>query len=488
MLPHRLCGTSIAPQMGPMCMRCGAFSRHRIVPIPGAMYLGVEECPLSNQSHKLCRVMETPGAVNQHFLDHVVACSTSSEIEASEDILASNGMKLLAKGAKVDARVRERLLEYKLKKPLEASLRVVDGVGSRRIDRVAEQLMEQHPLLSRVCGLASGKLLTTALRNLTLSTEVDSILSIYAARGESKLNHAVGTSLLSAALARELSNPLDAATLLLAGLVHDVGELYIDPKYLQAGARLSLDEWKHIATHPIVGSHVLSTMPGAGQVVARAVLHHHERQDGFGYPAGLRGEAVSIAGQVLAVAELLMGLMETGTHHAQRANVALKLIPGEFNRTLLDRVVTASRAVEPEGMAPALPDDIAMMARHVGALRARLSNLDDLKALLSDERRNMSAALGDLVALAVERCERIRVALSSTGLDALSPTVLTEELLSMAPAARLEMGIVVRELRWRMAELERQATIRAERLGSAEAAKMGAYVNLAKAKGQPVPA
>ena len=100
----------------------------------------------------------------------------------------------------------------------------------------------------------------------------------------------------------------------------------------------------------------------------------------------------------------------------------------------------------------------------------------------------MSVALGDLVALAVERCERIRVALSSTGLDALPPTVLTEELLSMAPAARLEMGIVVRELRWRMAELERQATIRAERLGSAEAAKMGAYVNLAKAKGQPVPA
>jgi len=421
--------------------------------------------------------------VNKHFLGHVVACSESSGVEASEDILASNGLKLLARGAKVDARVRERLLEYKLKKPLETMLRVVDGVGTRHIDRVAEQLMERHPLLSRICGAATARLLTTALRNIALSTEVDSLLSVYAARGPAKLNHAVGTALLAAALARELPTPLDGGTLLLAGLVHDTGELYIDPAYLAPDARLSVAEWKHIATHPIVGSRVLSTMPGAGAEVARAVLHHHERQDGFGYPAGLRADAVSMPGQVLAMAELLMGLMESGSHHAQRANVALKLVPGEFNRALLDRVVTASR----ELAAQELPDDVASaiaeMVRDVGTLRARFDNVDEVKALLSDERRQPGAgAFGELVGLAVERWERIRVALSSTGLDSLPPAGLEQALASMSAAARLEMSIVVRELRWRLGELERQATIRAERLGEAEARKMRRIVETARSE------
>lgn len=427
--------------------------------------------------------METPpSTVNQHFLDHVVACSATSEVEASEDILASNGMKLLARGAKVDARVRERLLEYKLKKPLETMLRVVDGVATRHIDRVAEQLIEQHPLLSRVCGAASARLLTSALRDIALTTEVDSLLSVYAARGPAKLNHAVGTALLAAALARELPAPLDAGTLLLAGLVHDVGELYIDPAYLAPGARLSVAEWKHIATHPIVGSRVLATMPGAGAAVAQAVLHHHERQDGFGYPAGLRADGVSMPGQVLAVAELLMGLMESGAHHAHRADVALKLVPGEFNRALLDRVVSASREVAAQELPADVATAIADLVRDVCALRARFGNVDGVKALLADERRLPGAnAFGDLVGLAVERWERIRVALSSTGLDSLAPTALEQEIASMSASARLETSIVVRELRWRLGELERQATIRAERLGAAEAQRMRRFVETARA-------
>jgi hypothetical protein len=57
--------------------------------------------------------------VNPHYLDHVVKLSETSDIEASEDIVSGTGMKLLAKGAKIDARARERLLEFRLTKPLE---------------------------------------------------------------------------------------------------------------------------------------------------------------------------------------------------------------------------------------------------------------------------------------------------------------------------------------------------------------------------------
>ena len=55
-------------------------------------------------------------------------------------------------------------------------------------------------------------------------------------------------------------------------------------------------------------------MPGAGPRIAGVVMAHHERLDGFGYPQGTLGASLSMAGQMVAVAEMLMGLMESGPH------------------------------------------------------------------------------------------------------------------------------------------------------------------------------
>ena len=66
-------------------------------------------------------------------------------------------------------------------------------------------------------------------------------------------------------------------TLLTAGLFHDVGELYVDPAYLDAGTRLDPLRWKHIVAHPVSGYRVLRDMEGAGRRVADAVFQHHDQ-------------------------------------------------------------------------------------------------------------------------------------------------------------------------------------------------------------------
>jgi HD-GYP domain-containing protein (c-di-GMP phosphodiesterase class II) len=418
--------------------------------------------------------VDTTGEVNEHYLGHVVSLAESSEVEASEDIVARNGMKLLAKGARIDARVKERLLQHKLTKPLESMMRVVDGVATRKIDRVAETLLERHPLLSRLCGEATATLLTAALRNLALTPQVESMLSVYAGQSAGKLEHAVGIALLSGALAQELpKNGCDMPTLMLAGLLHDVGELYINPAYLKPGVHLTPSQWKHIVTHPIVGSHVLKEMHGAGAAVARIVLNHHERLDGFGYPQGLRGDSIQAAAQVLAVAEMLMGLLENGAHHAERAAVAMRLVPGEFNRALLDRVVTAARAVPSAEPAPTDPsEDIDDLAKRLSSLAASLGNFRAVKARLQADLGGAGEGLRSLLAHALERGERIRVAFSSTGLDTHAAAELKTQLEALDARVRREIGIVLRELQWRMGELERQTTIRSEQLSVAEAGRV----------------
>ena len=94
--------------------------------------------------------------VNPHYLDHVVKLSETSDIEASEDIVSGTGMKLLAKGAKIDARARERLLEFRLTKPLENMMRVVGGTDPTAFHPIAEQLLARHALLRGICASVPG--------------------------------------------------------------------------------------------------------------------------------------------------------------------------------------------------------------------------------------------------------------------------------------------------------------------------------------------
>ncbi|WKB51019.1 HD-GYP domain-containing protein [Eleftheria terrae] len=345
---------------------------------------GLRGCAPASEGYTL----PTSAAVNEHYLDHVVALSESSDIEASEDIVSSNGTKLLGKGARIDARVRERQLAHKLKQPLESQLRVVGGVATRDIDGIAGRLLERHPLLLRFCGSAAARQLGVAMRHLRLSPQVESLLTVYAAQSPAKLDHAVGVALLGATLWMDLPAAgigLDA--LLIAGLRHDVGELYLDPALLSPRAGLSAEQWKHIATHPIVGAHVLRELPGAGPKVAQAVLYHHQKLDGFGYPQGVQGEAFPLAGQLVAASEMLMGLVGGDGAHADRAAVAVKLVPGEFAPALRDRVTAAARESRAEGAgAPAPRADLAQL----------ILRLQTVAGALEDFRRARERLLPEL--------------------------------------------------------------------------------------------
>lgn len=424
-------------------------------------------------------------AVNEHYLNRVVAVAEATGIEATEDIVTGNGIKLVAKGTRIDARSKDRLLQHKLLKPLETTVRVVDGIGSRPIDKVAEDLLAKHALLAGVCGRLTARVVVSAMRELRLSTPMESLLSIYAAQGPSKLEHAVGVSLLAAAMVHDLPEGGDKGlhTLLLAGLVHDAGELYIDPTILQASGRLTADQWKHVAAHPIVAAHVLRDMVGAGPRVAEAVQYHHERLDGFGYPHGLRDPRLPVSGQVLALAEVLMGLIESGRSPGERASVAVKLIPGEFNRQLLGKVCSATKAAAAsdaaeDALAPAA--SVEELAAKVSALGATLERLRGMRESVVAQISSGSPALKELMTHAIERCQRIHLAFSSTGLDTHGPDVLRERLSAMESHLHFEVAIVLREVEWRLQEVKRETELRAERLPAQEAALVRQFIDQSK--------
>ena len=417
--------------------------------------------------------------VNPHYLDHVVKLSETSDIEASEDIVSGTGMKLLAKGSKIDARARERLLEFRLTKPLENMMRVVGGTDPTEFHPLAGQLLERHALLRGICSTVPCFDPIAILKGLELTDNVRSLMSVYAGQATSKLEHAVGVAVITSALGGSVSaNPADTAALVIAALTHDVGELYIDPAFLSRGVKLTPQQWKHVATHPIVGSHVLGAMPGAGPRIASVVMAHHERLDGFGYPQGTLGTSLSMAGQMLAVAEMLMGLMESGSQHAQRAAVAMRLVPGEFHRRFIDRIMLGARTdgADPDLKAP----DLSALETRVGGLAATISHIRHYHLELELQMSKFSAPLRALLAHAFTRWDRIGIAFSSTGLDLVADDRLHEVLQAMSGSELNEVGIVLRELEWRISELERALNIRSELFAPGDARKVQELIEEAR--------
>jgi hypothetical protein len=97
-------------------------------------------------------------------------------------------------------------------------------------------------------------------------------------------------------------SPADAERLRVAGLVHDVGKIGVPEYILTKPGKLLEMEFAFIKKHPEIGFNVLRPVPQLADVLP-AVLHHHERYDGKGYPHGLSGESIPVNARIIAVAD-----------------------------------------------------------------------------------------------------------------------------------------------------------------------------------------
>lgn len=85
------------------------------------------------------------------------------------------------------------------------------------------------------------------------------------------------------------------------GILHDVGKVHVDPAILAKPGPLAEDELISMRRHPELG--FAMTVEALGPDVSSAILHHHERWDGLGYPDGLAGESIPLLSRIVFVAD-----------------------------------------------------------------------------------------------------------------------------------------------------------------------------------------
>jgi HD-GYP domain-containing protein (c-di-GMP phosphodiesterase class II) len=152
--------------------------------------------------------------------------------------------------------------------------------------------------------------------------QVDLLIRVMDGFDRATAEHLEAVGTLSALLARRAGLDLaTVATCLLAGRVHDIGKLAISRSTLCKPGPLSKDEWDEIKLHPAYGGSTLAGLPRLKRLAA-AVIAHHERIDGGGYPYGLGGDEIPIESQIVAIAGAFCAMTSPQPFRAT-------LLPGE---------------------------------------------------------------------------------------------------------------------------------------------------------------
>jgi PAS domain S-box-containing protein len=145
-----------------------------------------------------------------------------------------------------------------------------------------------------------------AVRRLHESLEdtVGAIASTIEMRDPYTAGHQRRVAKLATKIAAEMGLPEDQIRgIFLAGLIHDVGKINVPAEILSNPGKLSPLEIQFVRTHAQTGYDIIKGVEFPWPI-AEAVLQHHERLDGSGYPNGLAGEAIIIEARILAVADV----------------------------------------------------------------------------------------------------------------------------------------------------------------------------------------
>ena len=169
------------------------------------------------------------------------------------------------------------------------------------------------------------------------------ILATLETRDPAVFRHSRQVAIHSTAIARRLGiPPAQVARIRRAALLHDIGKTLIPKRILAKPGPLIEAEYAIVKRHAEMGADLVERL--GDPELTRIVLHHHERLDGSGYPAGLKGEEIPLGARIVAVADTFDAITSERPYRAAMVTAkALRLLAAVSGTQLDPGAVRAFR-------------------------------------------------------------------------------------------------------------------------------------------------
>jgi diguanylate cyclase (GGDEF)-like protein len=192
---------------------------------------------------------------------------------------------------------------------------------------------------------------TTTEREV-LST-IHALAATIEARDPYTYGHSRKVSSYAVALSEAVGLPSEKVTVIsTAALLHDIGKVGIPDEVLNKAGKLETEVWGLIQSHPTLSTTIVGHVASLVSCLP-AILHHHERWDGLGYPDGLKGEAIPIEARILAVADAFDAMTSSRPYRGKlsykKVLQELKHCSGtQFDPKLVEAFLPIALSVAPE--------------------------------------------------------------------------------------------------------------------------------------------
>lgn len=438
---------------------------------------------MSNTMGKVGVVGERAGCFrlpNPYFVESVIRLSEMRQVVASCDIFDECGARLLSKGEQVSPAHRTAFLQPRLRQPLESCLLVVGGESLESIVGDCLDMMLHNPVLKALGGASEPMLALRGMSQMPLHGALQLLLTLSRLFNRRHYEKSLGAMVICAGLAHSAGlDDDDTDMLILSALVHDIGEIYIDPEYLSDTRELWPDEWKHMAAHPEIGHAFLGEFMRFPTAVAECVLQHHERGGGGGYPLQLGAAEITTLSRLLGLADTVAALIVRGDFGLEpglckRIELALTLVPGEFPPAAVSFVTTALASLNndiPPAVAGRYADRVLPTLQQLRTAR-RIAEV-----LAASETSELLAAVSRS---ALETILLIDKSLRGIGAYDLSHV----DVLERTPEVMGEVCFLLGEVAWRLRHLARTIHLRVSQGG--DASELAQVAKLVAALSEPV--
>ncbi|NYE58739.1 diguanylate cyclase [Carboxydothermus ferrireducens] len=175
----------------------------------------------------------------------------------------------------------------------------------------------------------------------TLFKTLKVLLSLIDFKDHYTLEHSRQVSILSYHVAKNLNLEQESLKIIyLAGLLHDVGKIWIDEAIINKPGPLNLLESGAIKKHPVIGAEILEPISFLKPLIP-IIYHHHEKYDGSGYPDGLSGKNIPLLARIITLADSFDAMTSTRPYREplnfKEAILEIKKCSGShFDPDLLD--------------------------------------------------------------------------------------------------------------------------------------------------------
>ncbi|ODS22700.1 hypothetical protein AB835_12805 [Candidatus Endobugula sertula] len=355
-------------------------------------------------------------------MNHLYAIAKGKvDMTATGDIYSARKRLLFKSGSVISIEDYESHRKTPLLHPFEEYVTLVEKIAPNDLyQKVSELVEDDHSLRSIDQKFAQREVLSGCCKKIFQYPRLDEIVTLFFISRPQLFAQSLRVAYLAYVFGISSKYPQEKIeALFIAGLLHDIGLLFISPKITNKVGKLTGEEWAKIQLHPIIGYKMLRNVDNFPLECGRAVLDHHECVDGSGYCRNKKGDEIHWEALVVSIMDDVVAIYQNklkpiGRNLSDLEPTILMNTHG-YPRDILSGTLALVKCVEPSVVKRIDLQSLHVMVEYTYQQQLYINKFFDVLTTIDGQIKEINLAKD--AQLLKDAWERLSMTITSSGIN-----------------------------------------------------------------------